>query len=88
MAENFSGVFMGTPIITTQVVGARDPIDPMVDPPLLSSLKWRRSMQPPPACGGGLLLRPEAVGIRDSSVVFSFTGKKNCQVTSNIRTYI
>jgi hypothetical protein len=34
MTENFSGVFMGSPMVTIRVVGSRDPRDPMVDPPL------------------------------------------------------
>ena len=35
MIEKFSEIFMRDLMVTTRVVGARDPTDPMVDPPLL-----------------------------------------------------
>jgi hypothetical protein len=46
ITENFSGVFMGSPLVTIRVVGSRDPRDPMVDPPLMTnkhtlSILWR-----------------------------------------------
>ena len=40
MVKKFSEVFVGSLIVFTPVVGARDPVAPMLDPPLPYRLRW------------------------------------------------